>query len=157
MRISPLDIRQQQFTVKMFRGFDTHEVDAFLDDVAEDYETVLKENALLKEQLATLEERSRGLSERERALQDTLVTTQRLGDEMKAAARREAELHMREAELRGEKLLEEVRSEEAKIKSEIQALRRLRRQLIEDLRSTIESYHRTMTAEFGEGAGDAKL
>jgi len=157
MRISPLDIRQQQFTVKMFRGFDSHEVDAFLDDVAEDYETVLKENALLKEQLATLEERSRGLSERERALQDTLVTTQRLGDEMKAAARREAELHMREAELRGEKLLEEVRSEEAKIKSEIQALRRLRRQLIEDLRSTIESYHRTMTAEFGEGAGDAKL
>ena len=157
MRISPLDIRQQQFTVKMFRGFDTHEVDAFLDDVAEDYETVLKENALLKEQLATLEERSRGLSERERALQDTLVTTQRLGDEMKAAARREAELHMREAELRGEKLLEEVRSEEAKIRSEIQALRRLRRQLIEDLRSTLESYYRTMTAEFGESAGDAKL
>ncbi|MBI2159961.1 MAG: DivIVA domain-containing protein [Candidatus Rokubacteria bacterium] len=157
MRISPLDIRQQQFTVRMFRGFDTHEVDAFLDDVAEDYETVLKENALLKEQLATLEERSRGLSERERALQDTLVTTQRLGDEMKAAARREAELHMREAELRGEKLLEEVRSEEAKIKSEIQALRRLRRQLIEDLRATLESYHRTMTAEFGESAGDAKL
>ena len=157
MRISPLDIRQQQFTVKMFRGFDTHEVDAFLDDVAEDYETVLKENALLKEQLATLEERSRGLSERERALQDTLVTTQRLGDEMKAAARREAELHMREAELRGEKLLEEVRSEEAKIKSEIQALRRLRRQLIEDLRSTLESYYRTMTAEFGDQAGEAKL
>ena len=157
MRISPLDIRQQQFTVKMFRGFDSHEVDAFLDDVAEDYETVLKENALLKEQLATLEERSRGLSERERALQDTLVTTQRLGDEMKAGARREAELHMREAELRGEKLLEEVRSEEAKIRSEIQALRRLRRQLIEDLRSTLESYYRTMTAEFGESAGDAKL
>lgn len=157
MRISPLDIRQQQFTVRMFRGFDTHEVDAFLDDVAEDYETVLKENALLKEQLATLEERSRGLSERERALQDTLITTQRLGDEMKAAARREAELHMREAELRGEKLLEEVRSEEAKIKSEIQALRRLRRQLIEDLRSTLESYYRTMTAEFGDQAGEAKL
>jgi len=157
MRISPLDIRQQQFTVKMFRGFDSHEVDAFLDDVAEDYETVLKENALLKEQLATLEERSRGLSERERALQDTLVTTQRLGDEMKAAARREAELHMREAELRGEKLLEEVRSEEAKIRSEIQALRRLRRQLIEDLRSTLESYYRTMTAEFGDQAGEAKL
>lgn len=156
MRISPLDIRQQQFTVRMFRGFDTHEVDAFLDDVADDYETVLKENALLKEQLATLEERSRGLSERERALQDTLVTTQRLGDEMKAAARREAELHMREAELRGEKLLEGVRSEEAKIRSEIQTLRRLRRQCIEDLRSTLESYYRTMTAEFGDEAGEAK-
>ncbi|MBI2014247.1 MAG: DivIVA domain-containing protein [Candidatus Rokubacteria bacterium] len=157
MRISPLDIRQQQFTVRMFRGFDSHEVDAFLDDVAEDYEAVLKENAILKEQLATLEDRSRGLGERERALQDTLVTTQRLGEEMKAAARREAELHMREAELRGEKLLEEIRSEEAKIKGEIQSLRRTRRQLIEDLRSTLESYHRLMSAEFGDEAGDAKL
>jgi len=157
MRISPLDIRQQQFTVRMFRGFDTHEVDAFLDDVAEDYEAVLKENALLKEQVATHEDRSRGLGERERALQDTLLTTQRLGEEMKSAARREAELHVREAELRGEKLLEEIRSEEAKIKGEIQSLRRTRRQLIEDLRSTLESYYRLMSAEFGDEAGDAKL
>src|SRR5260370_8269466 len=121
MRISPLDIRQQQFTVRWFRGFDKHEVDAFLDDVADDYETVLKDNALLKEQLATLEERSRGLTEREKALQDTLVTTQRLGDEMKAAARREAELHMREPELRGEKLLEQVRSPPASLPPPIQA------------------------------------
>src|SRR5712691_6683991 len=156
MRISPLDIRQQQFTVRWFRGFDKHEVDAFLDDVADDYETVLKENALLKEQLATLEERSRGLTEREKALQDTLVTTQRLGDEMKAAARREAELHMREAELRAEKLLEEVRSEEARLRTDIQALRRAKRQLVEDLRATLDSYYRMMAAEFGEDAGEPK-
>ena len=153
MRISPLDIRQQQFTVRTFRGFDTQEVDAFLDDVAEDYEAVLKENALLKEQVAGFEERARGLAERERALQDTLIATQRLGDEMKAAARREAELHTREAELRGEKILEEVRGEEAKLRSEVQALRRTRRQLIEDLRSTLESYQRLMSAEFGDDAG----
>src|SRR5262252_4467345 len=149
MRISPLDIRQQQFTVKWFRGFDIHEVDAFLDDVAEDYETVLKENAQLKEQVATFEERSRGLNERERALQDTLVTTHRLGDEMKATARREAELQMREAELRSEKIIEEGRAEEARIRGEIQTLRRVRRQLIEDFRATLESYYRMMSAEFG--------
>src|SRR3989338_8173510 len=153
MRISPLDIRQQQFTVRLFRGFETQEVDAVLDDVAEDYEAVLKENALLKEQLATFEERSRGLAERERALQDTLIATQRLGDERKAAARREAELHTREAELRGEKILEEIRGEEAKLRSEGQALRRTRRQLIEDLRSTLESSERLRAAECGEEAG----
>src|SRR6267143_1196109 len=149
MRISPLDIRQQQFTVKLFRGFDKHEVDAFLDDVADDYEAVLRENALLKEQLATFEERSKGLGEREKALQDALVTTQRLGDEMKAAARREAEL-------RGEKLLEGVRSEEAKLRSEIQALRRMKRQVIEDLRATLERYHRSMSAELGDDSGEPK-
>jgi cell division initiation protein len=156
MRISPLDIRQQQFTVRWLRGFDIHEVDAFLDDIAEDYEAALKENAQLKEQVGTFEERSRGLAERERALQDTLVTTHRLGDEMKATARREADILMREAELRSEKIIEEGRAEEARIRSEIQTLRRLRRQLIEDFRATLESYYRMMSSEFGEDTGDAK-
>ena len=156
MRISPLDIRQQQFTVKWLRGFDIHEVDAFLDDIAEDYEAVLKENAQLKEQVGTFEERSRGLAERERALQDTLVTTHRLGDEMKATARREADILMREAELRSEKIIEEGRAEEARIRGEIQTLRRLRRQLIEDFRATLESYYRMMSSEFGEDSGDTK-
>ena len=57
MRITPMDIRQQQFTVKMFRGFDTQEVDTFLEDLASDYEALLKENSILKEQLQALEER----------------------------------------------------------------------------------------------------
>src|SRR5437879_9411917 len=121
MLIGPLDIRQQQFTVKWLRGFDIHEVDAFLDDIAEDYEAALKENAQLKEQVGMFEERSRGLAERERALQDTLVTTHRLGDEMKATARREADILMREAELRSEKIIEEGRAEEERIRSEIQS------------------------------------
>ena len=147
MRFSPNDIRQQQFSVKTFRGFDPHEVDAFLDDVAEDYEAVLKEAVLLKEQLAAQEARARGIVEREKSLQDTLVTTQRLADEMKASAKREGELIVREAELRGEKLVEEARAEEAKIRSQIQSLRRMRRQLVEELTATLERYRRVMTSE----------
>jgi cell division initiation protein len=153
MRITPHDIRQQQFTVKMFKGYDIAEVDAFLEDVGEDYESLLKETALLREQLAALEERSRGVSEREKSLQETLVTTQRLAEEMKAGARREAELIVREAELRGEKVVEEVRSEEAKIRTEIQALRRMRRQVVEDLTATIERYQRLMKAELEPRGG----
>jgi cell division initiation protein len=155
MRITPHDIRQQQFTVKMFKGYDIQEVDAFLEDVGEDYESLLKETALLKEQLAVQEERSRGVSEREKSLQDTLVTTQRLAEEMKAQAKREADLIVREAELRGEKFVEEARGEEAKIRTEIQALKRMRRQLVEDLASTIERYERLMKAELEPRAPDA--
>ena len=77
MRLSPIDIREQQFTTKLFRGFDRGEVDAFLDDVADDYEGVLRENASLREQVGGYEERARGLGETERTLKDTLVTTQR--------------------------------------------------------------------------------
>jgi cell division initiation protein len=147
MRITPHDIRQQQFSSKVFKGYDPQEVDAFLDDVAEDYESVLKETALLKEQMAAIEERSRGVSEREKSLQETLVTTQRLAEEMKASARREAELIVREAELRAEKVLEAVRGEEARIRTEIHSLRRTRRQVFEEMASTLERYQRLLTAE----------
>lgn len=150
MRITPLDIRQQQFTVRMFRGLDRHEVGAFLDDVAEDYEQLLKENVLLKEQLTTLEERAQGIEERERMLQETLLTTQRLAEEMKENARREANLLIREAELQGDKFLEEARAEEAKIKAEILALKRTRRQLAEGLRVTLDMYQRLLAEEFGD-------
>ena len=149
MRITPLDVRQQQFTVRMFRGFDPQEVDAFLEDVADDYESLLKEAQLLKEQIAAQEERQRGVVERERMLQETLVTTQRLVEEMKAAAKRESDLIVREAELRGEKAVEAARGEEARIRVEIQALKRTRRQVREDLLATVERYQRLLAAEGG--------
>src|SRR6266850_1153059 len=122
MRITPHDIRQQQFTVRMFRGFDPSE------------------------------ERSRGVIEREKNLHDVMVTTQRLVDEMKSAAKREAELIVREAELRGEKAVEAARGEEAKIRVEIQSLKRMRRLLVEDLGATMDRYQRMLTAE-GEADG----
>jgi cell division initiation protein len=165
MRISPQDIRQQQFTVKTFRGFDPQEVDAFLEDVADDYEALLKECQLLKEQLAVQEVRQRGVSELEKALQDTLLTSQRLADEMKSAARREAEemrtaatheseLIVREAELRGEKAVEAARADEARIRTDIQALKRTRRQFVEDLSATLERYRRYLAGEATPEEGD---
>ena len=55
MRLTAADIRQQQFAVKLIRGFDPQEVDAFLEEIADDFEELARENNLLKEQLATLE------------------------------------------------------------------------------------------------------
>jgi cell division initiation protein len=155
MRITPHDIRQQQFSSKILKGYDPQEVDAFLDDVAEDYEAVLKEVALLKEQIAAQEERARGVTERERTLQDTLVTTQRLVDEMKNNARREAELILREAELSGEKAVEAARAEEGKIRADIMALKRTRRQLVEEVMATLDRYHRLLAADLPAGEADA--
>ena len=154
MRITPVDIRQQQFSTRLFRGYDVQEVDAFLEDVAEDYEQLVKENALLKEQLAALEERMRGIEDRERTLQETLVTTQRLTEEMKEASKREAQLLVREAELQGEKLIEAARTEEARIKNEVLSVQRTRRQLFEGLRATVEMHQRLIAKELAdEGPG----
>jgi cell division initiation protein len=149
-----MDIRQQQFTVKMFRGFDTQEVDTFLEDLAADYEALLKENSLLKEQLQALEERTRGLEEREKVLQETLVTTQRLVEEMKDQARREAAVIIREAEVQADRIINASRSAEGSLQSEIIALKRTRRQLAEGLRSTVEMYQRLLDQDLKADAGD---
>ena len=154
MRITPMDIRQQQFTVKMFRGFDTQEVDTFLEDLAADYEELLKENSLLKEPLQAPEEPQRGLEEREKVLQETLMTTQRLVEEMKDQARREAAVIIREAEVQADRIIEASRAAEGSLQSEIIALKRTRRQLAEGLRSTVEMYQRLLEQDLKAAAVD---
>jgi cell division initiation protein len=156
MRLSPLDIRQQHFAVRTFRGFDRHEVLTFLEQIAEDYESLVRENASLKEQLGGYEDRTRGLDETEKTLKETLVTTRRVADDLKEAARRDAQLVLREAGLNAEKFLEEARTEEAKLRVEVQALKRLRRQLIEDLKATVDRYDRTFAADLREAGIDVE-
>src|SRR3989304_1508426 len=74
---------------------------------------------------------------------------------MKDGAKREATLLVREAELQGDNLLEEARAEEAKIKAEILALKRTRRQLAEGLRVTLDMYQRLAERELGGVGGGA--
>ena len=151
MRMTATDIRQQQFAVRLFRGFDPQEVDAFLEEMADDVEELSRENALLKEQLVVVEEKSRGVEGREKTLQETLVTTQKIAEEFKENARREAELVLREAHLRAEKFMQDAREEHAKLTAEVSALRRLRRQLGEEIMSTIAAHKRLAEQALAEG------
>jgi len=74
---------------------------------------------------------------------------------MKDAARRDGQLLVREAEMQGEKVMEAARAEEAKIRSGIKDIQRTHRQLLEDLKSTVERYQRLLTSEPDLEVGDA--
>ena len=50
MKITPLDIQQQQFKGKMFGGLDPEDVDTFLQLVAGELEELIRENTELKDQ-----------------------------------------------------------------------------------------------------------
>jgi cell division initiation protein len=147
------DIRQQQFQQRYFRGFDQQEVDAFLEEVADDFEELTRENAMLKEQLVVLEERSRGIEGREKTLQETLVTTQKIAEEFKENSRREAELVLREAHLRAEKFMQDAREEHTKLTTELTNLRRLRRQLGEEIMNTLATHKRLAEEALAQGDG----
>ena len=55
MKISPMDVRQQQFKLK-FRGFDVEEVDSYLDLIANELEELNKENGTIKNELRKMEQ-----------------------------------------------------------------------------------------------------
>ena len=92
MRITPLDIRKHSFPRRL-HGYDRSEVDAFLRMVAEDYEGLLRDAERLRKQVVQLETRVEGLSANESVLQETLTTAQRLSEDLKRTAAKEAEIH----------------------------------------------------------------
>ena len=85
MRIAPLDLRQQRFRMGM-RGFDRTEVVAFLTEAADDYEHALREIDRLRQDLLRMEALLSEHRDRETNLRNTLLTAQRLADELFANA-----------------------------------------------------------------------
>ena len=110
-RLTPYDIRQQQFT-RSFRGFEPREVDEFKQQVAEEVERLVREAAHAQERLRLVEEQLTVYREREAAMNEALVAAQQLRGEVRAQAEREAALVLREAEAEAARVLERGRHDE---------------------------------------------
>ena len=89
MNVSPLDLRQQRFR-KALRGFDPVEVTSFLAAVADDYEQALRETDRMRQDLARMEVALAHHRDNEQNLRATLMTAQKLSDDIKASAEAEA-------------------------------------------------------------------
>jgi len=151
MRLSAMDIRQQQFAVKLIRGFDPQEVDAFLDEVADDWDELVKENNLLKEQLTSLEDQKKATDEQNRTLQQTLLVAQKMAEEFRESSKRAADIVLREAQLQAEKTMEEARQEQTKLVGELAALKQQRRQVAEELLATLKMHQRLVEQKLADG------
>jgi DivIVA domain-containing protein len=112
--LTPLDIRKQEFR-KTLRGYETLGVEDFQIRVADALERALRERSVLEERLAALTEQLRVFREREKAMNEALVAAQQLRQDTRAAAEREAQVVMREAEADAKRILDEARSAEAAV------------------------------------------
>ena len=74
MKLTPLDIQQQQFRTVVVGGFDAKEVDAYLDMVSSAMEGLIRENSGLKDQLKQKEALLDDHRQREKALKETMIT-----------------------------------------------------------------------------------
>jgi cell division initiation protein len=145
MKITPLDIQQQQFRVK-FRGFDMVEVDNFLDLVANEFEELLRENNRVKEEDRQKLERIQQLEGAEKDLRNALVSAQQICEEMKNSARKEGELIIEEAKGNARKVMETAQAQAMQVEAEITQLKRQRSEVEASLKAAVEMHLRLLEA-----------
>ena len=143
MNVSPLDLRQQRFR-SAFRGFDKVEVTAFLAAVADDYEQALRDTDKIRQDMQRMEAIINEHRESEKTLKTTLITAQKLADEIKAHAEHEAQRILREAEGRTELLLDNAQARLDAVQREIDSLKLKRKDVETSIEATIQTLRHTL-------------
>jgi len=143
MNVSPLDLRQQTFRTA-FRGYDKVEVTSFLSAFAEDYEQALLAADRLRQDVVRMEAIINEQRAHENNLKSTLMTAQRLADDITSRAELEAQRIVREAETRAELMLEKTQSRLEDIQREIDGMKLKRRDAETSLESTIQALRNTL-------------
>ncbi|MGA9477944.1 MAG: DivIVA domain-containing protein [Desulfobacterales bacterium] len=139
VNLTPLDIQQQKFKTR-FRGFDIQEVDLFLDQMADAFESLLKQNENLKVESRRLQLEIQGYKNREDAFKRALLNSQRVIEQMKENAQKSAELIVAEAEVKAEKILNKAHNRLAQLHEDIAELKRQRMQIEVQIGSVIEAH-----------------
>ena len=145
MKLTPIEVDQQQFQ-RVFRGCDPDEVHRFLDLVSRELEELIRENAGLKEDLKRRDAQIVEFRAHEAQLREALVSAGRMSDEMRASARKEAEVVVAEAEVRAGRIEADARERNALLAAEIHELKRQRARLLGEVRAILGSHARLLDA-----------
>lgn len=156
MKITPLEIQKHAFR-RAVRGFDADEVQTFLFLIAEELESVIRQNMTLTSDLKRLQELTLDHEERERILKETLLTTQKVTEHLKESAKKEAELIVRDAEYRAEELIEKAQRRASRIEESMAELKVMRDQLRIRVRSQIGTVTQLLEAQESADRHDDKV
>lgn len=122
MRITSMDIDSKEFK-KVFRGYDIDEVNDFLNEIADDYEELYKENSTLKEKLSGYEEKVEHYRKIEETIQNTLVLAQGAAEQAKIAAQKEADIIIQNANDSGQRILDRANNDVLRINDEYERIK----------------------------------
>jgi cell division initiation protein len=123
MPLTPLDIHNKEFSRRL-RGYDEDEVNEFLDQVIKDYESAIRENKELQNQLLAIQERLDHFVNIEETLSKTIIIAQEAADEVKNNSKKESQLIIKEAEKNADRIINEALSKSRKISIETEELRK---------------------------------
>jgi cell division initiation protein len=115
--IMPIDIDKKEFS-RDKRGYNSREVDEFLDLITVDYERVLNDNRNMAHKIKSLEKQLEEAQKSDTAMVETLETAKKLMADISASAERRAELIMRDAELESETMILDAKMTVKKLNDE---------------------------------------
>lgn len=121
--LMPLEVEEKKFS-KQMRGYNKDEVEAFVSEVAKDYEKLYKENLALKDKTATLSEAIKQYKAMEDTLQQAIIVAQSAGEEVKKNAYAKAENIIKDAENRASEIVSDAGKEVTKVNYEYEEMRR---------------------------------
>jgi len=139
MTISKIDVLNNTFT-KAFRGYNRSEVDQFMQEAAETLGALSEEKKQLLEKITTLEGILAEHRNREQTLRDTLVTTQKMIEDIKATAQKEAQLILDAANAKAENMLNQAHIRLAQLHDDLSELKRQRTQFEVKLKSILDAH-----------------
>ncbi len=143
MKLTPLDIHHKEFGHSL-RGYNEEQVDAFLDEVADEFERLFKENIDLSERYEAAGERIRTYQAMEATLQNTMVAATRSAEEIGAKARAEAEMTVRDAELKAKEIIHNALQQKQKVANELIRIKQAEEEFRGRYRSLLESQMRSV-------------
>jgi cell division initiation protein len=138
LKLTPLEIRNQEFR-KALRGLDAVEVQTFLEMVSEHYEALAEENKSLSRRIVELETKLKDYQENEKNLRETLLNVQEVKKQSEESSRRQADLIIKEAELKALEILENARKQTRQIREEVSWLKAQKESFINRLRHILVS------------------
>lgn len=111
MRLAPLDIYNKEFGTSALGGYKKSEVDAFLEEVARDYEAITREGVELRQQVEEMGKRLADYARLEESIRKALVLAQSSADEARANARRESDLILQGARQEATRIQEQAHAQ----------------------------------------------
>lgn len=126
MPLTPAEIRHIQLKRGLF-GYRRSAVHRMMDDVADSFESVWRERSQLVERVDELETEVTRHVELEGLLRSTLVSAERASQDLKEAARREADVIVTEANAEARKVLRDAITEKEQVMGDIRRVQALLR------------------------------
>ncbi|MFP4083728.1 MAG: DivIVA domain-containing protein [Desulfonatronovibrio sp.] len=146
MEISKIDILNKKFSSSLI-GYKKQDVENFLQELADYVGTLAEEKMELERSVRSLEEKLEEHLSRQEILQSTLVTTQKMTDDIKANAQKQAKLTIKESQAKSEDILRHAHKRLAHIHEDISELKKQRAHFEIKLRSMIESHLKLLDSQ----------